>query len=178
MQRYEFADGSISTVAGSGDKAVLDGVGIAAKFQNPEMIAIDPVASAYALVTDSSVIRKIDLTSYQVTTVVGSASDATQVDGNSNVARFISARGIAIDPIDGAYALVAQYNYPHARVRRINLNDFSVTTLAGGGTTTEDGPGVDGTGSSAVFHQCVGIAIDPTGTFALVNSRHYAGYQT
>ena len=28
-----------------------------------------------------------------------------------------------------------------------------------------------------MFHQCVGIAIDPTGTFALVNSRHYAGYQ-
>ena len=58
------------------------------------------------------------------------------------------------------------------RIRRVDLATGMVTTLAGSGSTFYGSAGNgDGAGVSARFHQPWGIAIHPSGTFALVGVR-------
>jgi DNA-binding beta-propeller fold protein YncE len=73
--------------------------------------------------------------------------------------------GIAIDAA-GSYALVG--DFANHRVRRIDLASLLVTTLAGSSSGYQDGQG-----TSALFNEPHGVAIDPTGAYALVTE--YAG---
>ena len=58
------------------------------------------------------------------------------------------------------------------RIRRVDIATGATTTLAGSGS-----PGFrDGAGGSARFHYPIGIAIDPTGGFALVAVRRPPPY--
>jgi|SouAtlMetagenome_1021521.scaffolds.fasta_scaffold109173_1 hypothetical protein len=60
----------------------------------------------------------------------------------------------------------ASQDWSNHRVRRIDLATEATTTLAG---STEGFR--DGDGASALFNNPTGIAIDPSGTFALVSVR-------
>ena len=60
-----------------------------------------------------------------------------------------------------------------SRIRRIDLATGSTTTLAGDGT----GSFRNGDGASAQFYCPTDVAIDPSGTFALVAVRTARGTQ-
>lgn len=67
--------------------------------------------------------------------------------------------------------LGAQAEYGNSLIRRITVSSALVSTLAGGqaaGTVTGH---ADGIGTSATFLQPVGIAMDPSGTIALVGEQ-------
>ena len=58
-------------------------------------------------------------------------------------------------------------DYENHRIRRVDLATGATTTLAGSGSAGF----LDGDGANAEFNNPAGIAIDPTGTFALVTVR-------
>ena len=58
----------------------------------------------------------------------------------------------------------ASQDYGNHRIRRVDIATGATTTLAGSGTQGF----LDGAGGSARFNDPNGVAIDPSGTFALV----------
>jgi DNA-binding beta-propeller fold protein YncE len=153
----------VKTLAGSGNNTFADGQGTMASFSAPDGIAISPDDS-FVLVIEgqplSHRVRRIMIATGVVTTLAGNGT-AGSTDGVGTLATFNIPRGIAISP-DGAYALIADSQ--NIRVRRLDMVTRAVTTVAGSG----DFSFADGTGTNAQFKGVFYLAIDPTGSYALI----------
>ena len=166
LRHVDLDTNAVTTLAGASDcSASTDGTGTSAGFMDFMGIAIDPVAAAFALMCQGggAYLRRIDLSTYVVTTLVGDGTDGT-VDGIGTNARLCAPRGIAITP-DGGTALIVQHGEGDGGVRSVDLSTLAVTTIAG----CSGSPGSqDGTGTNARFYYPFGIALNPAGTVAYV----------
>jgi DNA-binding beta-propeller fold protein YncE len=166
--RIRFIDlftSQVTTLAGSGNFTSADGQGTLASFSGPEGVAISP-DDLFALVVEwsapTSRLRHIVIATGVVTTLAGSSTG--YADGVGTMAKFNSPSGVVFSP-DGAYALITdQANY---RVRRLDLSTAAVTTLAG---STQGY--ADGIGTNAQFYGISHLAVDPTGSYALICERN------
>ncbi len=120
------ADGMVSTLAGApGIPDSTDGLGAAARFNQPRGVAVDSSGNVYIADTGSSTIRRITADG-QVTTIAGVAGEHAFADGIRGAARFHEPEGIALD---GQGRLVVA-DTGNSSIRLINT-DGSVTTIAG-----------------------------------------------
>ena len=157
-----------SLLAGDGSSSFQDAYSAEQYAHYPSGIAIDPEGN-YALVMDqlNHRILKVELDSGSafsrlygpVSTLAGSNTHGFQ-DGTGASGWFNYPRGICIDP-EGNYALVADTN--NQRIRRVEIASGAVSTLAGSSMGY-----TDAAGESAKFIRPNDIAIDPTGTYAVV----------
>merc|ERR1711960_120151 len=101
--------------------------------------------------------------------MTGDGSCCGSDDGVGTAATFLFPRGIAIDPVRAAYALVADEG--NHLVRKIDLATREVMTLAGmaGEEATRDGAG-----SAARFVHPNGVAVHRSGRYALVATGNHA----
>ncbi len=150
------AGGGLVNTTGEDDNGYKEGVGSAARFRHPGGIAISP-DSEYLYVTDSgnNRIRKINLSTERTTLIAGSG-DTGFIDGSGSSAEFNKPFGLAIDS-SGRYLFVADTNN-HA-IRQIDLNDNSVTTVAGTGSAGY----LDAVGTASVFSYPEYVKIDSAG---------------
>lgn len=93
-------DGTVSTLAGS-SSGFTDGVGTAARFNDPAGIALDAGGNIYVADSDNNRIRKITSTGTVSTVAGGTLQGFT--DGSSTTARFHSPSGIAVDAAGTIY---------------------------------------------------------------------------
>jgi DNA-binding beta-propeller fold protein YncE len=143
IRKLDLTSKIVTTVAG-GDAGFSDGVH--AQFCNPYRLTIAP-SGTYALVADAynHRIRRLDLSSYVVSTVAGGM--AGYADGMS--AEFNNPTSIAISP-DETFVLVADsFNN---RIRRIELPSGRASTFAGSASGFADG-------SNALFRRPSSVAI-------------------
>ena len=89
---------SIETLAGNGQPGSSDGSGAAARFNNPQGVALDGRGFLWVADTGNHTIRRINLQNGEVTTVAGRAGVPGFQDGQGNGARFSFPKGIAIRP--------------------------------------------------------------------------------
>eukprot|EP00964_Phaeocystis_antarctica_P062306 scaffold37319_cov52-Phaeocystis_antarctica.AAC.2 len=109
-------------------------------------------------------IRRVDIATGATTTLAGSGTGGFR-NGAGGSAQFRYPRGVAIEP-SGGYALVVvrvPLDQNNNRIRRVDIATGATTTLAGSGTYGY----LNGAGGSARFRYPGGVAIDPTGGFAL-----------
>ena len=145
---------TVSTFAGSGTAATIDGTGTSASFNAPVGLAIDSNSNLFVTEAASCVIRKV--TSQAVVTTLAGSGSCGFADGTGTSASFNVPHTIAID--SGNNLIVPDsLNF---RIRKITMAGV-VTTFAGSGTSTL----TDGTGTSASFRWPKGIAIDSFGFF-------------
>ncbi|MEQ8350543.1 MAG: hypothetical protein RH862_03610 [Leptospiraceae bacterium] len=87
--------GEVTTIAGTGSSGNNNGFGISASFSQPRGIVSD---GSYLYISDTSnkLVRKIDLTTMEVTTLAGSGSSGSS-DGNGINASFAFPRDITTD---------------------------------------------------------------------------------
>ena len=124
--------GVVTTLAGSaGISGTDDGVGAAARFNNPFGVAVDSAGNVYIADTFNHTIRKI-ATDGTVTTLAGAGGVLGSDDGIGAAARFDLPAGLAIDSAGSLY--VADFN--NNTVRKV-LPSGEVTTVVG-----VAGPGV------------------------------------
>jgi sugar lactone lactonase YvrE len=123
-------------------------------FRIPDDIVIAPDGAIYIADAGNHSIRRITQTGGQIAvdTVAGNGVPGF-ADGTAENARFNTPTALTLS-LDGNFLFVADTN--NARVRRIDLVNRQVSTVAGGG----DGEGVDGPGGDAVFSQPIGLALD------------------
>lgn len=154
-------DGTVSTLAGTGEAGFGNGPTRAARFNSPAGVAVDGAGAVYVADSLNHCIRRISTTN-EVTTFAGGCGEESGdfVDGPATVARFSFPLGIAVDRAGTVY-VADTYN---ARVRRITATG-EVTTLAGSGL---DGS-IDGPAGIAQFSDPLAIAIAPDGAVIVVD---------
>ena len=128
----------VDVFAGSGAEARVDGTLDYAAFAQPSGITTDGV-HLYIADSETSSIRKIDLETGRVTTLVGEdLFEFGDVDGSGAQVRLQHPLGVSY--ADGALLIADTYNH---KVKRLDLATLSVTTLAGTGEhgATDGSPG-------------------------------------
>ena len=143
INQMVISTGVVTRLAGIPDKfGSADGAATTAMFCYPNGLCIDPNGS-YLLVADSGnhSIRKIDLNSMTVTTVV---------NGTLNYPN-----GLCIDAV-GNHAYIADKNV----ILMLDIITGVVTTVAGSGSQES----VDGVGIDASFMYTFDVCIDPDGS--------------
>jgi sugar lactone lactonase YvrE len=175
------AAGMVTTLAGHDMTAgaFADGVGQAARFNNPLAIAVSKNGTLFVTDTQNYAIRNISPAGV-VTSFAGKAPSPGAVDGAGAIAQFseptpsiygfayvLSAvRGVAVDGAGNIYVA----DTGNDLIRRITP-DRNVTTLAGVARVGSSAPGsVDGIGLSARFNSPQGVAVDAAGNIFVADT--------
>ncbi|QKJ30409.1 gliding motility-associated C-terminal domain-containing protein [Mucilaginibacter mali] len=149
------SDGSLSVFAGDTNASpeTKDGTGTAAHFYFPLYLCTDAVGNIYE--TESNLIRKINISTGQVTTITGAATTGN-INGILANARFNSPQGIDADA-DGNTIYVADNQ--NNQVRKIDLLTGTVSTLNTSGESLQTPVGVayDATTGNVYVSQLNGI---------------------
>lgn len=164
IRRINLSTGDVTTIAGTAGIAASDnGIGSAASFNNPTVVAISG-DSSMALVadTDNHTIRRINLLTREVKTVAGFSSASGSVDGVVPVSRLNKPQGLWLSS-DGMYALVSDTG--NNTIRRLSLADNRLETILGKAGQTGS---VDAVGQAARFNQPVNIVMSLDGSLVLV----------
>lgn len=160
-------DGQVTTLAGlAGFSGTNDGVGAAARFNNPFGIALDSAGNIYVSDFGNNTIRKI-LPSGVVTTFAGSPGKGASTNGAANIARFNAPTGIAFDSSNNLYVADSDNN----QIRMIT--PAGVVSLFAGSKAGNSGTN-NGTGPSALFDFPTGVAVGPDGNIYVADDRNDA----
>ena len=149
--------GVVTTLAGTyGATGSSDGIGAAARFNNPQGLGIDNGGNIlYVADRSNHTIRKIIIATAEVSTFAGTAGVSGSTDGTGAAARFNAPSGVAVDSSGNLYVT----DSTNQTLRKITPA-AEVTTLAG----LAGSPGsADGTGAAARFADPSDVAVDSAG---------------
>ncbi len=118
--------GVVTTLAGSaGQTGSSDGTGSAARFNDPQGVAVDSAGNVYVADEQNDEIRKVS-PSGVVSTLAGFARQNGSSDGTGSAARFDLPPGVAVDSAGNVYVA----DWGNSEIRKISPSGV-VTTLAG-----------------------------------------------
>jgi hypothetical protein len=157
VRELDPATARVTTRAG-GTRGEVNGIGAAAQFDRPIDITTDGTA-LYVLDQLGMTVRKMDATTFAVTTVAGMVGANTCFDGPALGGATFS---FPSSMVYCAGALYVSGGYCHS-IRRIDLATGTVSTLAGSQQTIGY---ADGPGSAALFSWPNGLACDGTNLYA------------
>ncbi len=150
--------GVVTTFAGdSGDSGSTNGTGTDAEFNNPTGITTDGI-NLYVSDSSNNMIRKIVISSQEVTTLAGNTSSGS-ADGTGTAASFNGPTDLTIV---GDHLYVAD-TFNHT-IRKINISTQEVTTLAGGAGNSGSS---NGTGTAASFNKPTGITTNGSNLYVV-----------
>jgi sugar lactone lactonase YvrE len=152
--------GVLTVLAGSGSASFINGQGTAATFNNPNGLAITTDGTLYVADTYNWAIRQISSTGF-VTTLAGSNTDNSLIDGPLTVARFSNPNGVAVDTSGTVFVV----DTSHHAIRMISTSAGLVTTIAGSSQGL-----TNGFGTSTQFHNPGYIAVATNGKIYVADS--------
>jgi sugar lactone lactonase YvrE len=156
---------AFSFVAGTaGSIGSADGTGAAAQFDQPYGLALDSSGNLYVADKGNDEIRVIS-TGGAVTTLAGTAGSIGTTDGTGAAARFNQPTGVAVASGGTLYVADSVNN----TIRKISSGG-AVTTFAG---TAGKAGSTDATGTSALFNQPYGVAVDSSGNVYVADFGNY-----
>jgi hypothetical protein len=157
--------GVVSTLAGTaGSSGSADGTGSAARFNNPEGVAVDGSGNLYVVDAGNATIRKITPAGV-VSTLAGTAGSLGSADGTGSAARFYNPRSVAVDGAGNAY-IADQSNHT---IRKIAPGGV-VSTWAGAVGVSGT---ADGTGGAARFCFPNSVAVDGSGNIIVADTSNF-----
>ncbi len=163
------ADGTISTIAGTGVAGFFGdgGASAGAQLNNPRGLVLDASGNLYIADTNNRRIRKID-GSGNITTVAGNGGccGRTGDGGAATRAQIGVPYGVAVDSSGNLY--ISDWN--NSVVRKVDASG-TITTVAGNGTYGYSGDG--GQATSAAFRYPFGMAVDAAGNLYIADSYNY-----
>lgn len=146
IRRMTISSGEVKTLAGSPGVVTAgsaDGIGVAARFSNPQGLATDGVSMFVADSTNHT-IRKITIATGDVTTLAGDVGLTGSTDGTGSDARFNGPTNLAL--IAGNLYVT---DYSNHAIRKVDISTGTVTTLAGAAGVSGS---TDGIGNVARFN--------------------------
>jgi sugar lactone lactonase YvrE len=98
LRQIDVSSGVVTTIAGAaGQTGATDGVGVAARFAEPEGLALDGQGTLYITDTNNETVRAYAVDGGAVTTVAGTPLVGGAADGLGSAASFHLPRAMAID---------------------------------------------------------------------------------
>ncbi len=156
-------DGTVGTVAGQSTAGFLDGVAGAARFNNPEGVAVDAAGNIIVADRGNHRIRRIDANTAAVITLAGDGS-AAFADGGVASARFNNPSDVFL--LANGDVLVADTS--NHRIRLIQGD--KVSTVAGSGT----GALKDGAVADAQFNSPASLVADAAGRIYVADAGNHS----
>jgi sugar lactone lactonase YvrE len=157
----------ITTVPGSGISGYKNGVinSTNAIRYHPYGIATDGSGNIYIADPDNFRIRKVTVSTGNITTVAGTGAYGYNGDGiAATSANLDSMNGVAIDGSGNIYIADSGNN----RIRKVTVSTGIITTIAGTGVSGYDGDGIVAT--SARVSIPYDVAVDGSGNIYIVDS--------
>lgn len=157
IRKVEIATGAVTILAGAAGRCdVADGAGADARFCSPAALALDGTGNLFVADSSNHAVRKIVLSTAQVSTIAGYPRVSGSSDGSGAAARFNGPMGIAADDTGTVYVADSDND----TIRKITVASGMVTTLAGAAGQTG---GDDGIGSQARFNRPFALVLDGAG---------------
>ncbi|MHB8736286.1 MAG: immunoglobulin domain-containing protein, partial [Terriglobales bacterium] len=156
--------GLVTTLAGlASSSGSADGTGSAARFNNPQSVAVDTLGNVYVADTLNHTIRQVT-SAGMVTTLAGLAGSFGGTDGTGAAARFYNPEGVAVDTAGNVYVA----DFYNSAIRKLTPTGV-VATLAG---LVGVAGSVDGLGSAARFYLPGGVAVDSAGNVYVADTHN------
>jgi sugar lactone lactonase YvrE len=152
-------DGTVTTLAGSGEPGLLDGTAGVSRFNNPSGVVVAADGTVFVADTWNNVIRKITPDG-MVSTLAGDGGEG-HADGPAASARFAGPVALALDAA-GNLLVADQWNH---RIRTV-APDGTVSTVAGSGAAGF----LDGPAAAAQLNAPSGVAVDAAGTIYIADA--------
>ncbi len=158
------AGGVVTTLAGQAGVApgFVDGTGSAARFNNPQGIAVDSAGVLFVADSNNQSIRQVTAAGVVTTLAGGGPASGGWLDATGTAARFSGPRGIAVDSTGTLYVSDSGSN----TIRKITAGAV-VTTVAGDPFWT----GADDGGYTR-FNSPQGVAVDAHGSVYVADNRN------
>ncbi len=151
----------IRTIAGTGKPGHSGdgGSAVAGELNNPYGLTIGPDGALYICEVDNNVIRRLDLKTRKLSTVVGNGQRGYSGDGGPALAASLNQPyEIRFDRAGNMYFA----EMPSHVIRRVDAKTRTISTFAGTGVAGFSGDG--GPANKAQLRQPHSIAIDPSGS--------------
>ena len=169
VRKVDAATGIITTFAGTGTPGFSGdgGPATAAKMNAPSRVAVGPSGNIF--ISDANRIRKVNVSTGIITTVVGNGARAfTGDDGPAINAAINFPNGITFD-YEGNMYLADTSNQ---RIRKVNASTGIITTVAGSGPTGFENGSFSGDGgpaTGATLNRPRSIAVDLSGNLLVAD---------
>jgi sugar lactone lactonase YvrE len=164
IRKIDVKGGTVSTIAGTcRQPGAVDAAGTAARFQEPEGLALDASGNLYIGDTDNNTIRVMNVATSAVTTLAGAPGMAGTTDGVGAAALFSKPKALAFDGAGTLYAIDAL----NQSLRKIDVATQTVSTLATFKTSPQ-GLAVDGPDIIASLGDDTIVRVAPDGTVTVL----------
>jgi sugar lactone lactonase YvrE len=173
LRAIDLASASVTTLAGAPTQSgALDGTGTAARFREPEGLALDGSGHLFIADTDNNTIRQLDLATMAVSTLAGTPGTAGSADGIGAAGLFYKPKDLTIDAAGNLYVADAL----NESIRKVVPASGQVTTLATLGALPQ-GLAFDGSDVLASLTDNRVVRVAPDGTVTtLAGSAGVAGF--
>ncbi len=164
IRRVNLSSGTITTVAGNGTQGFSGdgGPATAAAVDSPNGIAIDANQNLYLADTHNQRVRKITAATGTITTIAGAAAGFSGDNGAASAARLTLPHGLSLDSAGNLYIA----DTANHRIRRIDADTGTITTIAGDGTQNFSGDGNAATAASLDSPRATTVNADGLATLA------------
>jgi sugar lactone lactonase YvrE len=160
-------DGTITTVAGTGESGYSGDGGPAARaaLAFPAGIAVDAAGGLWIADTRNHRIRRVDAASRTIATVAGTGTGGYTGDGGAaTAARLQSPAAVALDAAGNLYIM----DRSNQRIRRVERASGVITTVAGDGRYAYAGD--NHAAIAASFRNPLAILLDPEGNLFIADA--------
>ncbi|MBI4691615.1 MAG: Ig-like domain-containing protein [Nitrospirae bacterium] len=144
IRKIVISNGIVTTLAGSGTAGSTDATGTAASFYNPIGVTTDGT-NLFVAEYGNHIIRKIVISTSDVTTIAGSAGSSGSTDATGTAASFYNPTGITTD---GTNLFVADYN--NHKIRQISPGADTTAPTVSSTSPTSGATGVTINGNVTV----------------------------
>jgi len=166
IRKVDASTGNITKVAGYGSPIYSGdgGPAASASFYNPYGAAVDASGNIYIADTKNQRIRKVDASTWNITTVAGNGTAGYSGDGGpADSASLNFPYGAAVDASGNIYIA----DYLNHRIRKVDASTGDITTVAGSAAVGYSGDG--GPATSAGLYYPAGAAVDASGNIYIAD---------
>ncbi|MBS1521033.1 MAG: SMP-30/gluconolactonase/LRE family protein [Bacteroidetes bacterium] len=146
-------NGTVSTLAGTGNVGAINGIGKLASFNRPSGLTVDAAGNVYVADAGNNLIRKITPDG-TVSTLAGTVVAVDTSNTVTSTPLFAGPSGVAVDASGNVYVADAGNN----RICVVSPSG-NTTTLSGNGNAGSN----NGAGKDATFNNPTGVAVDAAG---------------